>query len=137
VRAETVDGNDPEAVFEAVFEARARALAGEGPTLITARSMRMHGHGAHDDARYVAPELLAEWAVRDPIEGYAARLGLDDGELTALSDGIDEQIERAVQAALETPMPDPITARAGVFCEGDGEPLGVGGDAPFSGYRAP
>ena len=33
--------------------ARERALAGGGPTLIAARTMRMHGHGAHDDARYV------------------------------------------------------------------------------------
>ena len=64
----TVDGNDVEAVFEAVRVARERALAGEGPTLVEAVTMRMHGHAAHDDMRYVPPELLEAWARRDPIE---------------------------------------------------------------------
>ena len=30
-----------------------RARAGEGPTLIECQTMRMHGHGAHDDMSYV------------------------------------------------------------------------------------
>src|SRR3954466_1423737 len=40
----SVDGNDAEATFEATRQARERALAGEGPTLIEAVTMRMHGH---------------------------------------------------------------------------------------------
>src|SRR5215208_956952 len=39
----TVDGNDCEAMFEAVREARERAIGGGGPTLIEAVTMRMHG----------------------------------------------------------------------------------------------
>src|SRR5215217_338317 len=39
----SVDGNDVEATFEATRQARERALAGEGPTLIEAVTMRMHG----------------------------------------------------------------------------------------------
>src|SRR5947199_1670716 len=38
----TVDGNDPEAVFEATRAARSRALDGDGPTLIEAVTFRMH-----------------------------------------------------------------------------------------------
>ena len=34
--------------------------------------MRMHGHAAHDDMRYVPPELLERWRARDPIDPYAA-----------------------------------------------------------------
>ena len=34
-------------------QARERALAGEGPTMIEAVTMRMHGHAAHDDMKYV------------------------------------------------------------------------------------
>ena len=45
----TVDGNDVEAVFAAAAEAAERARGGGGPTLIECRTMRMHGHGAHDD----------------------------------------------------------------------------------------
>src|SRR4051794_17030976 len=56
-----VDGNDVEAVFAAVAAAAERARGGGGPTLIEARTMRMHGHGAHDDMSYVPEEMLTEW----------------------------------------------------------------------------
>ena len=64
----TVDGNDVEAMFEAARAARERALAGDGPTLIEAVTMRMHGHAAHDDMKYVPKEQVEEWRKRDPIE---------------------------------------------------------------------
>src|ERR687884_2051608 len=53
-----VDGNDVEAVFAAAADACERARSGGGPTLIEAVTMRMHGHGAHDDMRYVPKELF-------------------------------------------------------------------------------
>ena len=37
-----------------------------GPTLIECRTMRMHGHGAHDDMSYVPEEMLEEWARARP-----------------------------------------------------------------------
>ena len=52
---------------------------GGGPTLIEAQTMRMHGHGAHDDMSYVPPEMFEEWSARDPIERYAERLVADHG----------------------------------------------------------
>src|SRR6201987_2460098 len=79
-RGERVDGNDAEAVFEATRRARERALAGSGPTLIEAVTMRMHGHAAHDDMRYVPAELVERWRARDPIdrqERRVAELGVD------------------------------------------------------------
>ncbi|MGI8727661.1 MAG: thiamine pyrophosphate-dependent dehydrogenase E1 component subunit alpha, partial [Solirubrobacterales bacterium] len=68
LEAELVDGNDVEAVFGVAAEAVERARTGGGPTLIECRTMRMHGHGAHDDMSYVPDEMLAEWRRRDPIE---------------------------------------------------------------------
>ena len=70
----TVDGNDVEAMFEAARAARERALDGAGPTLIEAVTMRMHGHAAHDDMKYVPKEQVEEWRKRDPIERQEARL---------------------------------------------------------------
>jgi TPP-dependent pyruvate/acetoin dehydrogenase alpha subunit len=134
IETETVDGNDVEAVFEAAHAARVRALAGEGPTLIEAQTMRMHGHGAHDDARYVPPNLLEEWAERDPIVLYEQTLlerGIDTTEARA---EVQEWIDAAVEAALQAPMPDPATATTGVFAEGAPEPLGVG-IARWSGFQ--
>ena len=88
----SVDGNDVEAVFEAAREAADRARAGGGPTLIECQTMRMHGHGAHDDMSYVPTELLAEWERRDPIERYAERLASDYG----FSSGEVEEIQSEV-----------------------------------------
>src|SRR5213595_399529 len=71
---ETVDGNDPEAMFDATRRARERALSGAGPTLLEAVTMRMHGHAAHDDMKYVPKEQVDEWRAKDPIERQEARL---------------------------------------------------------------
>src|SRR5690349_1753168 len=70
----TVDGNDVEAMFDATWEARERAIAGGGPTLIEAVTMRMHGHAAHDDMKYVPKEQVDEWRRKDPIDRQSARV---------------------------------------------------------------
>src|SRR6195952_1308461 len=66
----TVDGNDCGAMFEAVRTARERALADEGPTLLEAVTMRMHGHAAHDDMKYVPKEQVEEWRKKDPLDPH-------------------------------------------------------------------
>jgi len=129
----TVDGNDAEAVFEAVRAARERALAGEGPTLVEAVTMRMHGHAAHDDMRYVPPELLAEWAQRDPIERQERRVAAAGVDVEALRAEVDADVEAAAEEALASPMPDPAEAVRGAFADGEPEPLGDG-RAPWSGF---
>jgi TPP-dependent pyruvate/acetoin dehydrogenase alpha subunit len=131
---ERVDGNDVEAMFEATRRARERALAGSGPTLIEAVTMRMHGHAAHDDMRYVPPELLEKWRERDPIDRQQKRVRALGVDVDALLEQVTAEIEHAAQQALEMDMPDPADAARGVFCEGDAEPLGDG-HAPWSGFR--
>jgi pyruvate dehydrogenase E1 component alpha subunit len=130
----TVDGNDAEAMFEATYAARERALAGEGPTLIEAVTMRMHGHAAHDDMKYVPKEQVEKWRKRDPIDRQIARLVELGVDVEALRSEIQAEIEAAATEALSAPMPDPATATQGVFCEGEAELLGDG-QAPFSGFR--
>lgn len=131
----TVDGNDVEAVFEVVRAARERALAGDGPTLIEAVTMRMHGHAAHDDMRYVPREQLEAWARRDPIDLQERRLRAlaEPVDVDAVRAQVQQEIDAATEVALAAPMPDPATATDGVFCEGEAEPLGDG-RAPWSGF---
>jgi pyruvate dehydrogenase E1 component alpha subunit len=128
-----VDGNDVEAVFEATRQARERALEGAGPTLIEAMTMRMHGHAAHDDMRYVPADLVQEWRTRDPIERQEKRLGDLGVDLAAVRAEVGAEIEAGVAEALAMPMPDPATATDGVFCEGEARELGDG-RAPWSGF---
>jgi pyruvate dehydrogenase E1 component alpha subunit len=133
-RGETVDGNDVEAVFEAARVAAERAREGAGPTLIECHTMRMHGHGAHDDMSYVPPELLAEWAERDPIERYGERLVAEYGfageELEEIRESVRREVEEATRKALDSPMPSPESALEGVYADAF-EPLGDG-EAPWS-----
>jgi TPP-dependent pyruvate/acetoin dehydrogenase alpha subunit len=130
---ETVDGNDVEAVFEAALAARERAVAGGGPTLIEAVTMRMHGHAAHDDMKYVPKELVEQWRARDPIERQEKRLRAAGVDVDELHTSVAAEIDAATEEALAAPMPDPSTATGGAFCEGEAEPLGDG-QAPWSGY---
>ena len=131
----TVDGNDVEAMFEATREARARALDGGGPTLIEAVTMRMHGHAAHDDMKYVPAELVEQWRRRDPIDRQEKRLRALGVDVDALRASVSGEIEAAAAEALAGPMPSPQDAALGVFCEGEAEPLGDG-QAPWSGFAA-
>jgi TPP-dependent pyruvate/acetoin dehydrogenase alpha subunit len=133
MRGVTVDGNDAEAMFEATREARVRALAGDGPTLIEAVTMRMHGHAAHDDMKYVPKEQVEEWRKRDPIDRQSARLVALGVDVEALGAEIGAEIDAATSQALSAPMPDPSTVLQGVFCEGEPESLGDG-QAPWSGF---
>jgi pyruvate dehydrogenase E1 component alpha subunit len=129
-----VDGNDVEAVFEAAAEACERARHGGGPTLIEAETMRMHGHGAHDDMRYVPKELFERWSKRDPIESYERVLGADGIDVEAIRTSVREELEGETEWALAQPMPDPATASEGVFAD-DVTPLGDG-RAPWSRWEA-
>ena len=133
-----VDGNDVEAVFEAASEATARAREGGGPTLIECQTMRMHGHGAHDDMSYVPPEMFEQWAARDPIERYAERLvsdhGFESGEVETIREDVLTYVGECAERALASPMPEPELALEGVFAESF-EALGDG-EAPWSRWSA-
>jgi pyruvate dehydrogenase E1 component alpha subunit len=129
-----VDGNNVEAMFEAAAEACERARHGGGPTLIEAETMRMHGHGAHDDMRYVPKELFERWSKRDPIESYERVLGADGIDVEAIRTSVREELEGETEWALAQPMPDPATAADGVFAD-DVTPLGDG-RAPWSRWGA-
>jgi pyruvate dehydrogenase E1 component alpha subunit len=129
----TVDGNDCEAMFEATRQARERALAGDGPTLIEAVTMRMHGHAAHDDMKYVPKAKIDEWKAKDPIDRQVHRLEALGVDVEALRAEVREAIERGVQEALAMPMPDGDTATLRLFAD---EPaLLEDGEAPWSGFR--
>ena len=132
-----IDGNDVEAVFAAARDGVDRARSGGGPTLIECVTMRMHGHGAHDDMSYVPDGMLDRWAKRDPIDRYARLLvdehGFTDDEVEMIRSDVRGYVEECAAAALDSPMPEPEAATTGVFSDA-WEPLGDG-NAPWSAHR--
>ncbi|MEA2559019.1 MAG: 2-oxoisovalerate dehydrogenase component [Acidobacteriota bacterium] len=120
IPAETVDGNDPDAMAAALDRAIARARAGEGPTLIEAMLGRMRGHSEGDDSlKVVPPDELASYRSADPVPAYARRLeeeGVLDAETRGRLDArIAELVETAITSAIAAAPPDPSLAFRPVF----------------------
>jgi len=116
-----VDGTDALAVHDAVAEAVARARAGEGPSLVEAETMRMHGHAEHDSADYVLKELYEEYAKKDPVELFEGVL-IDAGvlDVDAAKQVREDARQLAIAArrkALADPMPDPSGIEDGVYAD--------------------
>jgi 2-oxoisovalerate dehydrogenase E1 component len=82
MHAETIDGNDPLAVWEAVLRAKARIEAGEGPVLLDCQTYRYSGHSTSDPVTYRTQAEIDMWKAIDPIPSFAAELisaGMIDG----------------------------------------------------------
>lgn len=118
IPAERVDGTDALATFAAVRAAVERARAGHGPQAVEALTLRIHGHAAHDDARYVPDVLRAEYAGRDPVARLEERLrrdGVAPRELAALRERALDAVERGLREAEASPAPRPDELEHGVW----------------------
>jgi pyruvate dehydrogenase E1 component alpha subunit len=105
-----VDGNDAPAMWSAAHTAIERARAGEGPTLLDARTFRFRGHLLGDDSHYIPREEMARAVAADPLprlrawlieQGHASDAALTDIERTNVA-----AFEEAVRFALDSPFPD-------------------------------
>lgn len=127
IPGEIVDGNDVAAVYLMAQRTIQQARAGEGPTFIECKTMRMHGHSEHDSARYVPRELLEEWKKKDPIlkaEQNLKQLGYaNDDELVHLKQQVEKEIDEAVEFAEQSPFPEGPETLEGVFAENPVEVL--------------
>ena len=119
VRGESVDGNDVLEVYGATKRAVDHARDGGGPTLLELMTYRRKGHAEHDAQSYLPEGELAEWEGRDPLDRYEAKLleegWAEAGELDAIRDRVDQEVEAARETALASEMPDPESAVDGVF----------------------
>ncbi len=119
IPGKTVDGNDVLAVYEAVWEAVARARKGQGPTLIECKTYRYRGHFEGDPQTYKTKEEAEEWMKKDPIPRFRKRL-VEMGVLTEEDAGkigqeMKAEIEKAVKFAEESPYPAPEEALEDVY----------------------
>jgi pyruvate dehydrogenase E1 component alpha subunit/2-oxoisovalerate dehydrogenase E1 component alpha subunit len=110
VAAERIDGNDVLGVLDAAARARARALAGAGPTFIECVTYRMGPHSSSDDpSRYRDAQEVERWAERDPIERLRAHCrsrGLvGDQEFARLAADVSREVETAVREVAEAGPP--------------------------------
>jgi TPP-dependent pyruvate/acetoin dehydrogenase alpha subunit len=129
----TIDGGDPLEVYEAVGAAVSRARAGEGPTLVESRIYRLSAHGniiappgvplhypEHEAIEKFGAREEYEAALRgDPVPRFRARL-IEEGTLSAgdadrIAQKVREEMQAAVDFALDSPHPEPEEATKYVY----------------------
>ena len=122
-----VDGADVLACYVAARDAVARARAGEGPTLIEAKVMRLTAHSSDDQqTKYRSEEELAAERARDPLPLFRAQLVdagvLTDEVLARVTADVTAAVEDATDYAEAQPDPDPATATRHVYADDDEVP---------------
>ena len=122
IPAEVVDGNDVLAVNQAAARSIKRARDGDGPTILELKTYRHSGHSRNDARGYRSKEEEAGWLARDPVKTFRAKL-LGDGviaesDLVALEKSVEQEIEVAVQYAIQAPFPDLQAAYSDIYWEG-------------------
>ena len=113
-----VDGNDLWAVEEAAREAVDRARGEHAPTLLECQTYRHYGHSKSDPATYRPKEEVERWLARDPLTLTRDRLlalGASEEDVEDVEREARATMDRAVDAALAGPYPDPVADRATEF----------------------
>src|SRR5690606_14927714 len=105
--SEIIDGNDVLEVYRAVGDARQRALNGDGPTLIEAKTYRLEGFSTSDMGGYQDAAIIEKWRKRDPIRVSFERLKaqLDLATLEGIERRAIQEMDDAVAQALNDPLP--------------------------------
>ncbi|MBX3061402.1 MAG: thiamine pyrophosphate-dependent dehydrogenase E1 component subunit alpha [Anaerolineae bacterium] len=115
----TIDGRDLYAVHETALEAIDRARRGDGPTLIEAKTVRWTRHSAVSAGGYGSGEAMEKWRLTDPIPRYCGELIsrriLNEEQIAEIESAAREQIEAAVEFALNSPMPTPEMLYEDIF----------------------
>lgn len=118
-----VDGNDVMSVHEAAIEAIRRARAGEGPTLIEAKTYRTrpHAEGMGLTGVYRSEEEVAEWREKDPISRFRRRIlseeTMTEPDLDRIESDVRTEVDEAESEAAASPWPDGGTADRHVYRE--------------------
>lgn len=99
-----VDGNDAVEVYLATKSAVERALNGEGPTLIEAKTYRHGGHHINDPGLYMDQKALAEWKARDPLDILRSKIK-GKKKIQDIEAQVESELEEAIEFSKNSPQP--------------------------------
>jgi len=117
---EEVDGTDPVETYAAFARAAAYCRKGNGPSFIHAHVIRPYSHSLSDDERLYRPDAERQQdAARDPItrtQMFLLREGiLDEKGINRLEKQVEDDLQAAVDQALEAALPKPETVTEYVY----------------------
>ena len=105
-----LDGTDLSACLDVIGSAVKRARAGRPPQMVVASTLRLSGHGEHDDASYVTDEIKREPFAQDCLkraEKLIVDLNLVDAKtLQGWRDEAAAQVDQAITTAQKEAVPD-------------------------------
>jgi len=115
-----VDGMDVFEVYEAAGEAVKRAREGKGPTLLELKTYRYHGHFHADQTeKYRKTEEEKAWRKRDCILSFEKKVTdqklISKNKLQSIRKEIEEEIKKAVDFGLSSPLPPEETLYDDVY----------------------
>jgi 2-oxoisovalerate dehydrogenase E1 component len=117
------DGNDARLVFGEIEKIINRMRLDAKPRLIELITYRRHGHMEGDPELYRPAEEKEEYIKKDPILRLETELSdqgiLDKTEISEIRQAVSEEIEAAVNFALQSELPDAATLTADVYCPED------------------
>jgi acetoin:2,6-dichlorophenolindophenol oxidoreductase subunit alpha len=110
-----VDGTSLADCLKVVGGAVARAREGRGPQLVVGSLLRLCGHGEHDDAHYVDPQLKKSPIGRDCLKVAGEHLidqrWADTMALALWRNETVEEVETTVATVQREPTPDPFNEK--------------------------
>jgi len=117
---EEIDGTDPVESYAAFARAVAYCRAGDGPGFVHAHVIRPYSHSLSDDERLYRPDAEREHdAARDPItrmQMFLIREGvLDEKGINQLEKQVEDELQVAVDQALEAAPPTPDTIESYIY----------------------
>jgi len=117
---EEVEGTDLVATYAAFARAVAFCRAGNGPAFIHAHVIRPYSHSLSDDERLYRPESERQQeAARDPLtrlQMFLIREGiLDESGINRLEKQVEDDLQEAVDQALDAPFPTPESVTQFVY----------------------
>lgn len=116
-----VDGNDVEAICDAMERALEHIRKGRGPVLLECKTGRWMGHWTGDPELYRTREDVEKLKAREPIHRFRSRMletGLaDEAYLQTIEEDVKRAMSEAIDFALNSPEPDPEHVMDDVFFE--------------------
>jgi TPP-dependent pyruvate/acetoin dehydrogenase alpha subunit len=113
-----IDGNDVEAVYQAVSQAADHVRDDRGPVYIEGITYRLSGHMAKDLETYRTKEEIQRQRTHEPLVVLRTKLlarNVSDSTLEKIRNTVEAEVAAAVEFAQNSPWPHPAEAYTDVY----------------------
>ncbi len=109
-----IDGNNVLEVYHTLSQVAKQVRKNPAPVLVEALTFRMRGHEEASGTKYVPKELMEHWAQKDPVVNFQQFLlasgVLSDSKDSAIRQGIQDEINTALEAAYAQELPTGVSS---------------------------